>query len=394
MTNVATRLKTIEPLVIIDGSSSSIRYEGEWLQMPPTSVMVNAAIFSEPPFSNVLRQAPPNKVVSLSHTFVASWIQLQATIFDPHNKSNWKATCTVDGQEVEMDGYTRGAYRNLYPFCEGRDLSTSSPHVFNFTIEVFDDQTGIWFDRLVTSPGPLGNLGYPLNQIPLTDPWVSYQGTWEDSLLGHFTNRTGSKAIINFNEIEAGVQTQKGKLLFRTPDREHGLHSAEVTYDVAGRALWLDYLVVENPGVDVSLVLVSVPDPRFAKVTTATLIGICVGVGAGVILVVAVVLFIFYRRRQQSKMLKKSQSPNPFPITPSESPSISSLTKGSPTVASPMRDSDSVTPIGPAMANSKGTPVSELPYPRQSLHLRTIHYPEETPPPYQQAGPSTREETQ
>ncbi|PPQ74313.1 hypothetical protein CVT24_000565 [Panaeolus cyanescens] len=412
--DVADRLS-----VIVDSSSPMLRYEGEWVDFTPTSDMMDSSKVIEPPFSDILRQAPPNKVVSLSHKFTGSRIQVQGTLINPHNATNWKATCTVDGRDMELDIAFDSRY-NLYPFCEGRYLSTSNPHVLNFTIEVLDDQTGIWFDRLAISPANPNDLDFPLVVIPHTDPMIEYTGpeNWTDFLTGQLTNVPNSKAIVNFNgtalrwytlyesefsadrsqtrgtliiddstnnpisfvipEVKPNVDVQMGELLFRTPELTPGLHRAEVVYEVIGRPLGLHHLVIENAAATSSSSstttangdLTVASSAPASKMTKNSKIGLGVGVGLGVVVILALLLFVFRKRRRQTQT-SEQQSARPF------SPPFFSSPPNS-----PLRPVSAATTI-----SSKGTPVSQLPFPRQSLQLRTIQYPEENPPPYQVAQP-------
>ncbi|PPQ74315.1 hypothetical protein CVT24_000567 [Panaeolus cyanescens] len=328
----------------------------------------------------------------------------------------WKATCTVDGREEELN-FSWETHQNLFPFCEGRYLSTLNPHVLNFTIEVQDpdDQTDIWFDRLMISPpSPSSDFDYPLVQVQHTDPMVKYEGEWVDYLTGQYSNVTGSKAVIDFKgtalrwytlyesafspdrsqtratvvidnqtipfvipNVEDGVELQMGQLLFRTPELSPGSHRAEVTYEVVGRPLGLYYLVVEN-GAAASSLAGSAPTPpsndphtpssSASGLTKISKIGLGIGVGLGFIIILALLLLIFKQRRRQTQT-SEQQSPKPFSLPFFSSPLNSPLS-----------------PVSSARTlNSKGTPVSQLPFPRRSLQLRTVRYPEEVenPPPYQ-----------
>ncbi|PPQ74314.1 hypothetical protein CVT24_000566 [Panaeolus cyanescens] len=388
--------------VIVDSISPSIQYEGDWTNASPTPDKMNMTEFiGEPPFSDVLRQVPRQNVVSLSHKFNGTRIQVQGTIAHPSKTMGWKATCTVDGRNVDVYKIW-GISQNQFPFCEGRYLSSTSPHSLNFTIEILDDDTNIWFDRLMVSPAPFDNSDHPIVQVLHTDPMISYTDHWKDYVTGLYTNVTGSKVSIDFNgtalrwytiyeatfsavrsqakgtlfidnqpipfvipEIKPSVDVQMGELLFRTPELPPGLHSAEVTYDGFGRPLALYYLVIENipknrtiPTVPPTFVdnnkvpSSSVAAPNFG-ISRAVRIGLCGGIGLLAAIIIIAVLVLYIRRRRQRRNLEQSTT-QPF--------SLSFL---------------SLSALGPFRAtNPKSTALEQLP------QLRTAQ-PEENPPPYE-----------
>ncbi|PPQ76018.1 hypothetical protein CVT24_006565 [Panaeolus cyanescens] len=346
--------------VIVDSSSPSIRYVGDWIPSDPTDDMRDPTKFmgGTLPFSKQLYRAPEGKQVSLFHTFTGTTkLHVRGTVDTADRGAvSYDQMCDVQprGPMVATESFLiSGGQENDYMLCELRNLTPTETYTLNFTVNV-ERGHPVWFDRLVLEPSANADLTNALVRLDHRHLSIKYDNDWVNNFNSvHYTNKSQSKVAFDFTGTSVSwyhshvINWARGssqatwsidnepqqtvtipavepalaslfveELLFKTPELEPRPHRLEVTYlgqdPTVERPLSLRNLLVQNAPIPTGAPTSSTPvsgsqTPAGGHVSTSELsqgakIGVGVGVSvAGMILIGVFVLMFLRKRRMAAK---------------------------------------------------------------------------------------------
>ncbi|KAF9051433.1 hypothetical protein BJ165DRAFT_1400952 [Panaeolus papilionaceus] len=392
-----------------------------------SAMMGDFNLFGEPPFSHIMVQPmppTPGRATLLSN-FTGTRIIVEGSVNNSPVDPGWYTTCQVDGRTYTSN-VPRGIRSNHLSFCDADNLSPDDVHTLNFTVHSVtppvDYET--WFNLLRIKPSPATNLSQAQVYIPHSSSINQYDAgsSWQDTENGHYTATNGSKVVVNFSgtslewygfydpslsasreesegtwqldnlpaqsfvvpRVPSDITSMRiGNPHFTTHEVAPGNHRLEVTYvSTTGRPLGLHHLLIQNalePQQTAALTPLASPSlsptgpaPTSSGLSKRATIAISVNVTVVGLIILTGFLFIWHQKnKKRSVQVKETAGSNTR-----RPPRINIQTH---LLASSM----STPSIGTSTMTSKGTPITEVPVPRGSLHIRSWN--EETPPPYQQS---------